>query len=193
MFHVKQPTVYDGPAFHQALTSSLAQHGFQLPEAQFQQLEKYYRLLIAANNQMNLTAITAPDQAAEKHVADALHLLPLLPQEQGYQLADVGSGAGLPGLVLAIARPDVEVVLIDALAKRCRFLSETAAALGLNNVTVRHLRAEAAGRDKLLRAKCQVVTARAVAALPVLLELTLPLLAPQGLLLSMKGDKARKS
>lgn len=190
MFHVKQQTVYNGPAFQSALQDSLQYHHLTLSNNMLAQTQQYYRLLVEANNKMNLTAITEPAAAAEKHVADCLHLVSLLPA-QGV-VADVGSGAGLPGLLLAIARPDLSFHLIDALAKRCRFLTETAAALGLDNVTVHHLRAETAGREKTLRGSCDCVTARALAPLPVLLELTLPLLKPQGRLLAMKGDKGEQ-
>ncbi len=187
---MKQQTVYNGPVFQSALQDSLQRHQLILSSSMAEQIQQYYRLLIEGNNKMNLTAITEPAAAAEKHVADCLHLAPLLP-DRGL-VADVGSGAGLPGLLLAIVRPDLSFHLIDALAKRCRFLTETAATLGLENVTVHHLRAEAAGRETALRGKCDCVTARALASLPVLLELTLPLLRPQGRLLAMKGDKGEQ-
>jgi 16S rRNA (guanine527-N7)-methyltransferase len=103
-------------------------------------------------------------------------------------LADIGSGAGLPGLVLAMMRPEVKVTLVESMARRCRFLSECAAELGLANVSVLHCRAEDAARAGLPGA--DVVTARAVAPLPRLAELAVPVVRPGGMVLAIKGSTA---
>ncbi len=96
----------------------------------------------------------------------------------------------MPGIPLAVMRPDMEWVLVDSVAKKARFLEETAAAAGLANVSVRTERAEVLGRDALFREQFHVVTARAVARLPTLLELTVPLLRVKGRLYAMKGQQA---
>jgi 16S rRNA (guanine527-N7)-methyltransferase len=109
--------------------------------------------------------------------------------EPGCQtLADIGSGAGLPGLVLAMMRPEVKVTLIESMARRCRFLSECAAELGLTNVSVLRTRAEDAARDGLPGA--DVATARAVAPLPRLAELAVGVVRPGGMVLAIKGSTA---
>ncbi len=185
---MKQPVLCDMKAFRQALEAGMARHNFTLQEQEKEKLSNFYQLLIEGNNKMNLTALTSPFDVAEKHIADSLHLLPFLPPTG--RIADIGSGAGLPGLPLAILRPELSFILIDSLKKRCGFLQETAEALGLKNVLVLNLRAEEAGREPLLRGECQVATARAVARLAVLCEYCLPLLASGGWFYAMKGDKA---
>lgn len=184
---MKQQVVCQPEIFQEALAQSLTLHGITATAKQKEQLTEFYRCLIEGNNRMNLTALTTPADVAEKHIADSLQLAHLLPQNA--IVADVGSGAGLPGLPLAILRPDCSFVLLDALAKRCHFLEETVANLGLSQVKVIHLRAEDAGQKQDLREHFHIVTARAVAPLAVLAEYCLPLLALNGLFLAMKGDK----
>ena len=125
-------------------------------------------LLLAANKTINLTAVTSTDEAVEKHLLDSLTLLPVLAEvegegEGGLRLLDVGSGGGLPGLVLAICRPDIRVTLLDSTEKKCGFLRHAAREIGLENIEVLHARAETAGQDKSnTREKFDIVTARAV-------------------------------
>ena len=119
----------------------------------------------------------------ERHILNCLVVAPLV--SPGARLADVGSGAGLPGLVLAIARPDLEVVLIEALLRRTVFLSDVVTELAVSNVEVHRGRAE-----QFTGARCDVVVARAVAPLHRLLTWCLPLLRPQGELLALKGSSA---
>ncbi len=135
---------------------------------------------------MNLTRIADRASAEVLHVADALTLVNLLPR-QAHALADVGSGGGVPGIPLAIARPDVAVVLIESTRKKAEFLDRTARQLGLGNVQVRAERAEklADGRGRF-----DIVTARAVAGIEELIQWCLPLLRPGGRLLAMKGGRA---
>ena len=120
----------------------------------------------------------------ERHVVNCALLAPALPE--GARVADIGSGAGLPGLVLAIARPDVTVTLVEPLLRRTTFLEETVAALDLTNVVVVRGRAEALHGASAF----DVVTSRAVAPLDRLLEWSMPLVAPDGVLLAMKGSSA---
>lgn len=158
-----------------------------LTEGQLAQLDRYLELLAKANETMNLTRVVDVEQARLLHVADALTLLPHIPGETK-TLADVGSGGGVPGMILGIALPETRVHLIEATQKKAAFLKATAQALGLKNVSVHSLRAEDSGRTPL-RDSCDVVTARAVGALVWLVEWGLPLCRKGGKLLAMKGPK----
>ncbi|RMH23701.1 MAG: 16S rRNA (guanine(527)-N(7))-methyltransferase RsmG [Planctomycetota bacterium] len=131
------------------------------------------------------------DEAWVRHVLDSLTLMPVLAGlEAGDAVADVGAGGGAPGLVLAIARPDLRWTLIESTGKKARFLIEAAGALGLANVEIVARRAEDAGRDPALRGRCSAATARALGPLPTALELVMPMVRPGGLGLFIKGAKA---
>ena len=155
-----------------------------LTDAQLSQFELYHAMLADWNTRVNLTAITAPKDVAEKHFADSLAALPLLPQ--GAAVIDVGTGAGVPGVPLLIVRPDLKLTLLDGLNKRITFLDALLARLGLAADTV-HMRAEDAGQSPLYRANFDVALTRAVAPLAVLTELTVPLLKVGGQSIASKG------
>jgi 16S rRNA (guanine527-N7)-methyltransferase len=163
--------------------------GIELDDAAFNRLDRYRELLLAANEQFNLTRITTPEQIELRLFADSLALLPMVPPE-ARSLLDIGSGGGVPGLPLAIARPELRVVLLDATAKKVRFLEATARELGLENVVAVHGRAEELARDRQHRERYDVVTARAVARLVTLVELALPFLVVGGRALLPKGSAA---
>ncbi|MDQ3549622.1 MAG: 16S rRNA (guanine(527)-N(7))-methyltransferase RsmG [Chloroflexota bacterium] len=157
----------------------------------------YRDLLLAANERFNLTRVTDPAEVEVKLFADSLSLIPYV-LDNAHSLLDIGSGGGVPGLALAIARPDLSVTLLDATAKKVRFLEETADALGLENVFAIQGRAEELARDRRHRERYGVVTARAVARLVTLAELALPFLAiggrailPKGLAAAEELDEAR--
>lgn len=153
-------------------------------------LGDYLARLLAMNQWMNLTGIRDPAQAWERHVLDALTLAPLLAGlDAGARLVDVGSGGGLPGIPLAITRPDLRVTLVEATHKKAAFLSAVAEALGLANVSVRAERAEQLGR-KELRGAFEAVTARALGRLSTLVPLVAPFAGPGGLVLLVKGRRA---
>ena len=166
------------------LVSAMAQAGVALTPAQQEQFLEYYRLLIEWNEKMNLTAITEAADVFQKHFADSLAAAPYV--KQGAALIDVGTGAGFPGVPLLILRPDLKVTLLDSLQKRLRFLEEVCSRLGLSARLV-HARAEDAGRDSGLRGTFDCAVSRAVAPLPVLLELVTPFLKVGGLALCYKG------
>lgn len=179
------------------LREGAASLGVALDEAQLAQFRRYGELLLATNEQMNLTAITEPDQVEALHFLDALALVPAIRawcERAGSgdpTLVDVGSGAGVPGIPLKIALPALRVTLLDATGKRIRFLDQVIAALGLRGIGAYQGRAEEVGRDGEWREQFDLVTARAVARLPTLLEWCLPLARVGGLLLAPKaGDLA---
>jgi 16S rRNA (guanine527-N7)-methyltransferase len=157
----------------------------ELPAGFADAAETYVRLLLEANARLNLTRVVEPDAVARLHLLDALAALPLLPASAARAL-DLGSGGGVPGLVLALARPSVHWTLVDSVGKKADALRSFAEALGLANVSVRAERAEVLGRGPA-RESFDLVTARACAALPVLAEYALPLLAVGGTLLAWKG------
>jgi 16S rRNA (guanine527-N7)-methyltransferase len=158
-----------------------------LTAAQADALSRYLDLLIAGNQRMNLTRITDRSAAELNHIGDALTLLQYLPPGP-IRLADVGSGGGVPGIPLAIARPDAAITLIESTAKKAKFLTETAETLELTNVKVRPERAEDAGLGPV-RESFDVVTVRAVGIMAWLVEWCLPLVKVGGTMLAMKGPK----
>jgi 16S rRNA (guanine527-N7)-methyltransferase len=164
--------------------------GLSIDERSEALLRRYLELLLETNRSFNLTAITDPGEAWSKHVLDSLTLLPDLRElATGCSVIDVGSGGGLPALPLAIALPALRFTLLEATAKKARFLEQTARELGLGNVSVTCDRAESVGRGPE-RERFDAATSRAVSRLPVLLELTLPLIKNGGLSLSIKGEQA---
>lgn len=175
------------------VTASLPQ---PLPRPASDQFLLYAALLREWNEKINLTAITDDEGVAVRHFLDSLTLLPDVCQAQATRpgqrisLIDVGTGAGFPGIPLKIACPDLDVVLLDSLAKRVRFLEQVIADLGLQGIRAIHGRAEDAARRKDLRECFDFATARAVAPLPVLCEYCLPFVRPGGMFLAMKGVAA---
>ncbi len=157
------------------------------------QIARYHSLLAEWNEHMNLTGDTTFSSAIDRLYLDSLAPLALEGAfPQGASLIDVGTGAGFPGLPLAIARPDLQVMLLDSLNKRLKFLSAVVEELGLTNVRLCHARAEDAGRDPAHRERYDRAVARAVAPLPVLCELLLPMVRPGGEMLCYKGPAAQE-
>lgn len=161
--------------------------GIPLSEESAAGLEAYRSLLLDWNTRMDLTSVPKED-VTQRHFLDSL--LPLtLPEYfvEGSRLIDVGTGAGFPGLALAIARPDFRVTLLEAQGKRCQFLRAVCGELGLQNVTVVQDRAETLGRSEDHREAYDLAAARAVAPLNVLCEYLLPFVKPGGFALCWKG------
>ena len=153
--------------------------------------EAFYHLylyLIEENEKYNLTALTEEDDVILLHFADSLMGVSLLPK--GASVIDIGCGAGFPALPLAIVRPDITVTATDATAKKTSFVAAAAERLSLGNVKTLTGRAELLARDEAYRDAFDVATARAVAALPVLLELSTPFVRKGGLFLALKGRSA---
>ena len=163
-----------------------------LPQADEQALDRfelYQRLLLEWNEKMNLTAITDPVEVAQKHFADSLAALPYL--QPGTKVIDVGTGAGFPGVPLLILRPELQLTLADSLQKRLTFLDALLQELGLHAQLV-HGRAEDLGQNRLYREQFDAALSRAVAGLPVLLELTTPFVKVGGAAIAYKGDAAEE-
>ena len=173
--------------------AALREHNVELNAQQLAQYQQYYERLVAVNEHMNLTAITERDEVYLKHFYDSLTLAWAYPELQTEELhmIDVGAGAGFPSLPLKIAFPQLQITIIDALNKRINFLRDLVKELGLEGVTVEHARAEEFGNKTApAREQYDVATARALARLNVLGELTLPFVKVGGVLLAMKGSAA---
>lgn len=169
----------------------LKEQGFDLSDQQKSQFDTYFKLLVEWNEKINLTAITDHDEVYLKHFYDSL-----APVLQGYitnsnlTLLDIGAGAGFPSLPMKILCPNLEVTIIDSLNKRINFLHLLAENLGLDKVHFFHGRAEDFGQDKAFRGQFDLVTARAVARMQVLSELTIPFLKVGGKLIALKASAA---
>ena len=161
--------------------------GIALSAAQADMFCRYHAMLTEANRTMNLTRVPEDvEEAVARNYLDSITPLIYGLPAGTRTLADVGSGAGFPGIPLAIMLPDIRITLIDALDKRVKFLNDVIAELGLNAHAV-HARCEIAGRDPELRESFDVVTSRAVAALNLLCELSLPLVKVGGTMIAYKG------
>ena len=173
-----------------AFPTWLDEAGVSLEPAALAQVANYLGRLLSMNEQMNLTAVRSEVDVWERHALDALTLLPMLRNvPAGARLVDVGSGSGVPGILLAIARPDLHVALVEATQKKAAFLTAVSLALSLENVEVYPERAEHLGAGALAKS-FDIVVARAVARLPMLLQWTLPFIKSPGRLLFIKGKQA---
>ena len=171
------------------LQNFIKDYKITLTENQYEQFQKYFELLVERKEKMNLTAITDESGVALKHFADSLSLLNFVDIPQNSSLADVGTGAGFPGVVLKIARPDIKLTLIDSLNKRLVFLNEVCTQLGIDAELI-HSRAEDGARDEKLREGFDFVASRAVARMNVLSEYCLPYVKVGGAFCAMKGAMA---
>lgn len=170
------------------LINTLRDWNFELSDNQIEQLDKYYELLIEKNKVMNLTAITEFNEVIVKHFADSLSICTVLPDDIN-SVCDLGTGAGFPGIPMAIAYPNLQFTLIDSLNKRIKFLQEVVDSIEIKNVNLVHARAEESGRNKLYRENFDLVVSRAVANIATLSEYCLPLVKVNGYFISYKsGD-----
>ena len=159
----------------------------KLSEEQLSQLEAYHTLLSEWNEKINLTAITDDRGVAVKHFADSMTIFNYFDIPQNARVIDVGTGAGFPGLVLKIVRPDIELTLLDSLQKRLNFLSTVLDALHLD-ATLIHSRAEEGGQNMKLRESYDLAVSRAVAQLNILSEYCLPYVRLSGRFIAFKGS-----
>jgi 16S rRNA (guanine527-N7)-methyltransferase len=170
------------PAIESAIAEGIEALSTELDRGQIQQLTTLVGLLAKWNRVYNLTAVRDPHEMVMRHILDSLVVLPYL---RGSSLLDVGTGAGLPGLPLAIARPDLDITLLDSSAKKLRFVRQAAAELGLDRVTVAHARMQAYQPAQPFA----MVISRAVSSLAELYRMTHHLLQNDGRFLFMKGAR----
>ncbi|HSK52161.1 MAG TPA: 16S rRNA (guanine(527)-N(7))-methyltransferase RsmG [Clostridia bacterium] len=175
------------PAYERALDEGLASLGIRVDAPARIAIDGHVRLLLAWNSAINLTAIRDPDRVAVGHVLDALSALPLLRRNGIERFVDLGSGGGYPGLPLAAALPAHHALLVDSVGKKVRFLAAAIAATGLGGTVEAYSgRAESLAAEAAQRGAWPAVTARAVAPLAELVELSFPLLEPGGILVAWK-------
>lgn len=163
-----------------SLAAGLAQAGLTLDVRARRLLLDYIALLVKWNRVYNLTSVRKPQDMLTRHILDSLVVLPFV---QGPRVLDVGTGAGLPGMVLAIARPDWQLVLLDSSGKKLRFVRQAAADLGLSNVQVENVRIE----DYRPARPFDSIISRAFSSLDDMYRHCAPLCAPSGRILAMKG------
>ena len=169
------------------LQKAISNYSIDLTDEQYDQFELYYNLLVEWNEKINLTAITNPQGVAVKHFADSLLFFEHIKNiKEGASVIDIGTGAGFPGVVLKIYRPDIKLTLLDSLQKRFLFLTELMDKLGLE-ATFLQGRAEEFGKDDKLRESYDFVVSRAVAQLNTLSEYCLPFVRLSGSFVAFKG------
>lgn len=171
------------------LESKAKELSLTFSERQIKQFEDYYRVLIEWNHVMNLTAITEYEEVVEKHFIDSLSIINAVDFSEIFNIIDIGTGAGFPGIPLKIAFPDINITLLDSLNKRVKFLNEVIEQLGLNNINAIHGRAEDYAKQKEYREQYDLCVSRAVANLSTLSEYCLPYVKINGLFIPYKsGD-----
>jgi len=168
----------------------LAGLGILLSAAQIKQFEAYLQLLLEWNARMNLTAVRQPDAIRWRHFYDSLTCATVMENVNGRHLIDVGTGAGFPGLPLKILFPELQVTLVESVAKKGRFLEAVVATLGLSQVHIESERAESLGQNGRYREQFDWAVARAVAEMRILAELLLPFCRVGGVMLAQKGENA---
>lgn len=171
------------------LKEKAAVYGVELDDVALDRFDSYARLLVDWNEKINLTAITEPDEIVIKHFVDSLSVFSAVEIPEGAKVIDVGTGAGFPGVVMLIARPDLDITLMDSTNKKLNVIRDILENIGLE-ANVVHKRAEEAGQSKDYRESYDFATARAVSNLRDLSEFCLPFVKVGGCFISMKSAKA---
>lgn len=174
----------------QRLKSGANSYGLELNDTQINQFMRYLELLREWNEKINLTAITDPEEIITKHFLDSMSVFSTPYIKEGTSVIDVGTGAGFPGLVMKIAKPEIKLTLLDSLAKRLNFLQTVCDDTDICNVNFVHSRAEDGGVSSQHREKYDVAIARAVANMSTLSEYLLPFVKTGGYFIAMKGPLA---
>ena len=176
--------------FRELMCSYGKQIDIEFNDKQLSQFYEYMNLLLEWNEKINLTAIVKPEEIILKHFIDSLTINKYI--EENKTLADVGTGAGFPGIPLKIYRPDLNVTLVDSLNKRINFLNEVIVKLDLKDINTVHSRIEDFGKDKKYRESFDYVIARAVANLTTLSEYLIPISKVNGKCICMKGNDVKE-
>jgi 16S rRNA (guanine527-N7)-methyltransferase len=169
------------------LKSLIQESGLRIAENKLILIDRFTDLFIEKNKLINLTKINNREEFLIKHIIDSMILDKYVEMKPNKQVADLGTGGGLPGLLLAIMHPENRFTLIDSVQKKIRCIEEFASQLKLNNVSGLSDRLEELGQNKKYRESFDIVIARALAPLPVLLELAIPLVKTSGIFVAMKG------
>ena len=177
-------------SFFKRTAEEFSKIGLELTLEKLEKLYLYRELLLEWNEKINLTAITDDEEIIIKHFVDSAYAIKRI--SDGSKVIDIGTGAGLPGLVIAICNENVQVTLLDALQKRVIFLNDVIERLELKNVTAVHARAEEAAREEIYREMFDISISRAVASLNVLIEITAPFVKTNGKCIYMKADKLQE-
>ncbi|ATD56138.1 16S rRNA (guanine(527)-N(7))-methyltransferase RsmG [Clostridium chauvoei] len=173
--------------FFDLMKEAAIEANLELSEEKYEQFIKYMRLLQEWNEKINLTAITEDEEIIKKHFIDCIKAFKSEQIRNASTIIDVGTGAGFPGLPIAIMNPNVKVTLLDSLNKRINFLNTVINELGLKNITTIHSRAEDGARKPELREKFDIATSRAVANMAVLSEFCMPYVKKGGYFVALKG------
>ena len=170
-----------------------SKEGIEVSDRQLEQMRVYFNDLIKWNQIINLTSLKDPEEIIVKHFIDSLLLLKHIDFSSGATIMDVGTGAGFPGLVLKIMRPDLKISLLDSLNKRLKFVRDVVETLSIRNVDILHFRAEIAGKMPLYRERYDYVVARAVAPMQHLLEYCVPFVKiDSGIFIAMKSTQGKQ-
>ena len=161
-------------------------------EDALKKLEAYMNRILEKNQSINLTTITDKEEFVLKHLIDSLTAAKMPYFNNITKIVDIGTGAGFPGVPLAILFPDIEFCLVDAIKKKLHVIDEVCSELQINNVKTCHARAEDFGRDKQHREKYDLCLSRAVADLAILCEYCIPLIKPGGMFIAYKGPKSEE-
>lgn len=172
-----------------AFQNGLEKLNISLSDRQISQFLKYYELLIETNKVMNLTAITDFDEVIEKHFLDSLSVVQVYDLKREIKVLDLGTGAGFPGIPLKIAFPEIDLVLVDSLNKRIKFLDDVIYQLGLEKIEALHARAEEIAKNKQYREQFNLCVSRAVANLSSLSEYCIPFVKEDGMFISYKSGE----
>lgn len=169
------------------LRDGLKKFDIEPDETMLNRFEKYREILVEYNKHMNLTGITEQKEVYIKHFLDSVAIFKNGYLSDDVSVIDVGTGAGFPGIPYKICNPDIKLTLLDSLNKRINFLKEVGKGIGFEDIEYVHSRAEDGGQNKDYREKFDIATARAVASLPILLELCIPFIKKDGFFICLKG------